>query len=79
LVALEDGLWDKKYKDEEERRQWEKAKDELAAEKRRLEGMKEYWTKQMGSLQQTLLAAATTQTGNDFATRRWGHRVVCNR
>ena len=48
--------------------------DELAAEKTRLEGAKNEWEKQVRLLQDRLTAP---QTGNDFVTRRWGHRVVC--
>jgi len=37
FVELEDGLWGKKYENEEEKKEWKEDKNELAAEKGRLE------------------------------------------
>src|SRR5438094_981915 len=43
--------------------------DELAQEKSYWLGEKKKWG--------DALVAVSTQPGNDFVTRRWGHRVVC--
>ena len=39
-----------------------------------VEECREEWLKRSEDLRQ---AGATTQTGNGFVTRRWGHKVVC--
>ena len=50
-----------------QRAEWKEMVVDLAAEKKRLEGMKEYWAKQVGEWGAKL--RELTQPGNDFVTR----------
>jgi len=59
----------------------EDVKNQLEDAKRRLDSAvneddKEFWRGEVKAWGEAL-RAFTTQTGNDFVTRRWGHRVVC--
>ena len=69
LDVLRGRLLKKEYEDEEEKGLLIKEKTKLEEEKKRLEGMIDYWTKQVGELQ---LRVTAGETGNDFVTRTLG-------
>ena len=54
----------------------EKRLDKLEEEKKGLDVEKAKRIAQVEELQRAL-TAAKAQPGNDFVTRRWGHKVVC--
>ena len=53
---------------------WKGEKKDLEEKEEELEAEKKRWEADIHELNRKIPAAST---GNDFVTRRWGHRVVC--